>query len=207
MSQSEVITIELAPSVKAKLDTLCESTFEQQEMITFPSAATLEEFLKHPLKNAEWVDGKIIEKTGMTLLHSKIQARVSYYWTNYMLSSGQGGEVYTEALCRTNKQGRRPDVAYLDKDLLAQYGNADFLPQSFPLIAEIASPDDSAEELFAKAKEYLESGCQEVWLIYPENQWIIILTKDKHLLLTLGETASTQTILQGFSIAVTELFS
>lgn len=49
-----------------------------------------------------------------------------------MLSSGQGGEVYTEALCRTNKQGRRPDVSYLDKDLLTQYGNADFLPQSFP---------------------------------------------------------------------------
>jgi Uma2 family endonuclease len=180
---------------------------QQQETITLPSATSLEEFLNQPLENTEWVDGKIIEKIGMTLLHSKIQARVSYYWRNYMLSSGQGGEVYTEALCRTNKQGRRPDVAYLHKDLLTQYGNADFLPQSFPLIAEIASPDDSAEELFAKAKEYLDSGCQEVWLIYPENQWIIILTKDKHLLLTLQETASTQIVLQGFSVAVTELFS
>ncbi|RUT03476.1 hypothetical protein DSM106972_051150 [Dulcicalothrix desertica PCC 7102] len=106
----------------------------------------------------------------------------------------------------TNKQGRRPDVSYLDKDLLTQYGNADFLPQSFPLIAEIASPDDNAEDLFAKAKEYLDSSCLEVWLIYPENQWIIIFTKDKHLLLTLGETARTQVVLQGFSIAVTDLF-
>jgi Uma2 family endonuclease len=182
-------------------------SYQQQETITYPPATSLEEYLNHPLKKTEWVDGKIIEKTGMTLLHSKIQARVSYYWRNYMLSSGQGGEVYTEAVCRTKKQGRRPDVSYLDKDLLAQYGNADFLPQSFPLIAEIASPDDSAEDLFAKAKEYLDSGCQEVWLIYPENQWIITITQDKHLLLTLGEIASTQSVLQGFRIAVTELFS
>ncbi|MBW4599180.1 MAG: Uma2 family endonuclease [Calothrix sp. FI2-JRJ7] len=182
-------------------------SFQQQETIIYPPATSLEEFFNHPLKNAEWVDGKIIEKVGMTLLHSKIQARVSYYWRSYMLSSGQGGEVYTEALCRTNKQGRRPDVSYLDKHLLSQYGNADFLPQSFPLIAEIASADDSAEYLFAKAKQYLDSGCLEVWLIYPENQWIIILTKDKHLLLTLGETATTQVFLQGFSIAVTDLFS
>ena len=166
---------------------------------------SLEDFLNHPLENMEWVDGKLIEKTGMTLRHSLIQARLSYYWRNHMLSSSQGGEVYTEALCRTNKQGRRPDVSYLTPELLTQYANAISLPQSFPLIAEIASPDDSAEELFAKAKEYLESGCQEVWLIYPETLWIIIITSEKHLLLTLGENLTTQTVLPGFSLAIDEI--
>jgi Uma2 family endonuclease len=76
----------------------------------------------------------------------------------------------------------------------------------FPLIAEIASPDDSAEELFAKAKEYLESGCQEVWLIYPETLWIIIIAQNKHLLLTLGETLSSQ-VLSGFSLIIDELLA
>ena len=64
--------------------------------------------------------------------------------------------------CQTNKQGRRPDLAYLTPSLLTQYASATSLPQSFPLIAEIASPDDTGEELFSKAKEYLQSGCQEV---------------------------------------------
>ncbi|WP_202924862.1 Uma2 family endonuclease [Myxacorys almedinensis] len=63
----------------------------------------------------------------------------------------------TETVCRTLKQGRRPDVAYMSPELVAQFGQEAGLPQSFPLIAEIASPDDSVEGLFAKAIEYLAS--------------------------------------------------
>ncbi len=172
-----------------------------------PQSISLEDFLNHSPEQMEWVDGELVEKKGMTLRHSQIQSKLSYYWRSYMLSTGQGGEVYTEALCRTNKQGRRPDVSYLTPELLTQYANATFLPQSFPLIAEIASPDDSAEELFAKAKEYLQSGCQEVWLVYPESLWIIIITEEKHLLLTVGETATTQIILPGFSVTLDELLA
>ena len=170
-------------------------------------AISLDDFMLHPLDNHEWVDGQLVEKKGMTLRHDLIQARLSYYWRNYMLSSGQGGEVYTEALCRTAKQGRRPDVSYLTPELFTQFASSTALPQSFPLIAEIASPDDSGEELFAKAREYLESGCQEVWLVFPENMWLIVITQEQHLLLTLGEMVSTQTVLKGFSVAINELFA
>jgi Uma2 family endonuclease len=124
-----------------------------------------------------------------------------------MLSTAQGGEVYISSLCRTAKQGRRPDVSYLTPELFAQFAGSTALPQSFPLIAEIASPEDSGEELFAKAKEYLQSGCQEVWLVFPESLWIIIITQEHHLLLSLGEVVSTQTVLQGFSITVDELLA
>jgi Uma2 family endonuclease len=81
------------------------------------------------------------------------------------------------------------------------------LPQSFPLIAEIASPEDSGEELFSKAREYLRSGCQEVWLVFPESLWMAVITKQNHSLLTIKEVARTQTILPGFSVAVNELFA
>jgi len=192
-----------------------QETTSQQSLVL-----SLEDFLNHPVEGMEWVDGRLtakypvevadgqlVEKKCMTLRHSQTQARLSYYWRSYMLSSGQGGEVYTEGLCRTHKQGRRPDVSYLTPELLTQYSHATFLPQSFPLIAEIASPDDSAEELFTKAKEYLESGCQEVWLVYPESRWMIIITQERHLLLNVGETVNTQTILQGFSVALDELLA
>lgn len=161
--------------------------------------------ISEPPENMELVDNELIEKTGMTLRHAQIQLRLGSYWRNYCLTSNNGGEVYTEAACRTNKQSRRPDVAYLTPELLAQFATATILPQSFPLIAEIASPDDSGEALFAKAQEYLYSGCQEVWLVFPESLWLIILTSEQHLLLTLGEVATTQTVLPGFSLAVAEL--
>jgi Uma2 family endonuclease len=181
---------------------------------------SLEDWMANPPEHTEWVDGKLvekypyfegdeklIEKSGMTLKHSRIQSRLARHWGNYLESSRQGGEVYTDVLCRTNKQGRFPDIAYLIPELLAQFGNSNVLPQSFPLIAEIISPTDVAEEVFGKANEYLQSGCQEVWLVLPESQWIVVITQQQRLLFTTGEVISTQSILQGFSMAVDQLLA
>ena len=166
---------------------------------------SLEQWMQNPPDNTEWVDGELVEKNGMTLKHSRIQLKLGICWRNYKESSGQGGEVYTEPPCRTNKQGRKPDVAYLTPELLAQFGESAVLPQSFPLSAEIVSPTDLAEEIIAKAYEYLQSEGQEVWLLFPENKWIIVITENQEIIFTSGKIVTTQISLQGFSIAVDEL--
>jgi len=168
---------------------------------------SLEEFMLHPPERMEWVDGKLVEKTGMTLKHGIAQAKLAYYWRNYMNSSGQGGEVCTETLCRTGKQARRPDVAYFTTEVLEQVGEVTVFPQSFPLIAEVASPDDSAEDLFAKAREYLESGCQEIWLLFPEARLVLINAQQGWRLFNADEVVSTQAVLAGFTVAVNELLT
>lgn len=168
---------------------------------------SLQEFLSHPRDRTEWVDGKLIEKTGLTYKHGLAQGKLIHHWGNFITSSGQGGEISVRTLCRTVKQARRPDLAYITPELLEQFGNNfTVLPQSFPLIAEVASPDDSAEELFAKSQEYLESGCQEVWLLFPETRIVLIHTqKNRWLLFNSDETVTTQNVLTGFSVAVSEL--
>jgi len=148
---------------------------------------SLEAWMESPPDLQEWVDGELLEKNGMTLKHSKVQGNLYFYWRTYKDSSGQGGEVYTDVPCRTNNQGRYPDVAYLPPELAAQFGNLQVLPQSFPLCAEIVSPTDLAEDVIAKATEYLESGSEEVWLVYPENQWIIVVTKQTRASLLLAK--------------------
>lgn len=158
-----------------------------------------------PPEHTEWVDGEIVEKTGMTLRHGWIQSRLGFYWQQYAIAQNLGGKTFVETSCRTNKQIRRPDVSYLTPELFSCYASERVLPQSFSLIAEIVSPDDGGESLFAKAAEYLASGSQEVWLVFPESLWVVILTARVHLLLTVGETASTQDVLPGFSISVSEL--
>lgn len=168
---------------------------------------SLEDYLQNPPDHMEWVDGQLVEKNGMTLKHGLIQAKLARYWGNYKDNHNLGGEVYTEAPCRTNKQIRRPDVAYLTPELLSQFGNSNVLPQSFPLVAEIISPTDLAEQVFAKANEYLESGCQEVWLVLPDSQWIVVLTQQQRLLFTKGEVASNQVILQALRVALDELLA
>lgn len=168
---------------------------------------SLEEWLQNPLPHTEWVDGKIIEKNGMTLKHSEIQSTFARLWGNHVELSGQGGKVYTDVPCRTIKQGRSPDVAYLTPELVAQYGNEKVLPQSFPLCVEIVSPTDLAEEVILKAQEYLLSGSEEVWLVYPESYWVIVLTQDTRIIFARSDVVSTQKVLLGFNIAVDELLS
>lgn len=124
-----------------------------------------------------------------------------------MISNGQGGEVYVEASCRTAKQGRRPDVAYITAELLEQFDDFAVLPQSFPLIGEVVSPTDVAEELFAKAQEYLESGCEEVWLVFPENHCVVVRTQSQLLGFIARDVVRTQKVLPGFSMAIVELFT
>lgn len=168
---------------------------------------TLEDFIANPPEEKEWVDGKLVEKTGMTIKHSKIQAKMARLWGNYLLESGQGGEVYVELPCITLRQGRRPDVCYLTPELVEQFGNQPTLPQSPPLIAEIASPTDSAEDLFAKADEYLASGCLEVWLVFPESNRLLILTQAQSLAFLSADQVSTQKVLSGFSLLLSDLLS
>jgi Uma2 family endonuclease len=146
-------------------------------------------------------------KNGITVKHSRIHARLNYYWVKYTKESRQGGEVYVELPCRTKNQGRRPDVSYLTAELLQQFGDAPALPQSPPLIAEIASPNDSAEDLFAKADQYLESGCEEVWLVFPEARRVLIITNNQRLAFDAGDAVSTQLLLRVFSVSVDELLA
>ena len=143
----------------------------------------------------------------MTLKHSRTQGRLSHYWINYKDSSQQGGEVYTDVPSRTYKEVRSPDVGYLTPALVAQFGELDVLPQSFPLMAEILSPTDQAEAVIAKAQEYLQSGSEEVWLIFPDAQWIIVTTQTQRLIFAAGEMVSTQLVLPGFSVAVDALLT
>ena len=95
----------------------------------------------------------------------------------------------------------------LPPELLPQSGNFRAFSQSFPLIAEVASPEDSVEELFAKAQEYLESGCQEIWLLFPEARLVFVNAGQGWRLLNPNEVVNTQTVLAGFSITVSELLS
>ncbi len=168
---------------------------------------TLAEFLANPPENQEYVEGQLMEKKQMTVKHSKIQAKLAYSWLNYLEKTNQQGAVYTELPCQTINQGRRPDVCYLTAELGLKYENAPSLPQSPPLIAEIASPNDSAEDLFAKASEYLASQCQEVWLIFPESQRVLIILPEKTLAFSHNQSITTQTVLTGFQISMGELFA
>lgn len=153
----------------------------------------------------EWVNEELGEQKTLTLKQRRILGNLYYHWRSYKDISGQGGEVYNHVPCRTKIQGRSPDVAYITPQLAEHFGDLEVFPQSFPLIAEVASPADLGEELIAKSHEYLRSGSEEIWLIFPENRWIIIITENQKLIFGSGDIVYTQRLLNGFSVEVDEL--
>lgn len=174
---------------------------------TIKSEYSLEDFIANPPEDMEWVDGRMVEKNGMTLRHGKVQLKLGSYWRNYIVSNQPEGEVYINVHCQTKQRVRCADVAYLTPKMVNQFGNVATLPQSFPLVAEIVSPTDIAEEVLLKAQEYLSSGCLEVWLVYPESGWVMVLTESQGLMFTGTQVVSTQLVMTGFSITVAELLA
>lgn len=167
---------------------------------------SLEDFMINPPDNMEWVNGKLLEKASITLKHSKILANLLFNWKTYITSNAPaGGSIDLHLPCHTNKHIRRPDLAYLTPELIEKFGKSKVFPQSFPLIAEIVSSTDLAEDLFLKAQEYLDSGCLEVWLVLPESRLVFVITKDHFLSFTCGQIVKSQKVLAGFSIAIDEL--
>ncbi|WP_341737490.1 Uma2 family endonuclease [Microcoleus sp. CAWBG640] len=207
MTATIIIPKNADPKIEPESQQKSENIPEIQPESEPKQVISLEDFLVKPADRMEWVDGNLVEKTGMTFKHGLAQVKLARFWGNYKDSSGQGGEVITEVLCRTAKQGRRPDVAYITPELLPQSGNFTAFSQSFPLIAEVASPEDSGEELFAKAQEYLASGCLEVWLLFPEARLVFVNAGKNWQLFNGDEVVKTQRVLTGFSVAVSELLA
>jgi Uma2 family endonuclease len=175
--------------------------------ITTSSIRSLEDWMQQAPEQTEWVNGELIGKINTTLKQSRIQAEIAYLWGKFRDIQELGGEVYVRVPCCTLGQGRSPDVAYLTPELVTQYGDAKVLPKSFPLSAEIVSPTDLAEDVIAKAQEYLQSGGEEVWLVFPESRWVIVVTQESQLIFVAGAIARTQKVLPGFEVAVDELLA
>jgi Uma2 family endonuclease len=172
-------------------------------MVATTLTMTLEEFMANPRDRTEWVDGRLLEKDDMNAKTGRIQARLARLWGNYM----ESGEVYTETPCRTTGRTRCPDVAYLTPELVAEHGDFKILPKSFPLVAEVISPTDELEDVFGKVGEYLATECQEVWLVMPESQMVLVITAQAQHLYRIDDTVQTQQVLPGFSVAAAALLA
>jgi Uma2 family endonuclease len=55
---------------------------------------SLEAWLEKPPPHTEWLQGVLVEKSGMTLKHSQIQAKLANKWIIFLETHQLGGLVY-----------------------------------------------------------------------------------------------------------------
>ena len=164
----------------------------------------------------EVVNGRVVEIAPMSLFSAEIANRVRDELAIYGRTSRRGRArndmLFRIPQAEDQTRNRAPDVAFISFDRwpearpLPYRGNpANAVPN---LAVEVVSPTDEAEDVLAKAHEYLRGGVELVWVIYPLTRQLYAYTAPNAppRLFTDADTLDGGTVLPGFSAPMADLF-
>ncbi|WP_445244327.1 Uma2 family endonuclease [Microcoleus sp. OTE_8_concoct_300] len=105
---------------------------------------------------------------------------------------------------------RSPDVSFMAKERLQ---GLDDLPDGFlegapDLAVEILSPGNTVAEIHDKLVEYFENGARLVWVIHPQEQYVLVYrsSQEPDRLLKSTQSLDGEEIVPGFTLPIAELF-
>ena len=108
--------------------------------------------------------------------------------------------------------GLLPDVGFYSRERHPDHRPS---PRPIPfapdLAVEVVSPDQTADEMAAKARTYLRGGTRLVWVVWPQSRHIDVWHADApdapSAILDLSDTLDGEDVLPGFTYPVAEVFT
>ncbi len=148
--------------------------------MTQTNSLTLAEFFSLPEGDVtyELVNGQAVPKVSPKYFHSALQTALIILLRNWCKGKGRVGSEWAIVLQRQGKDWVPvPDVAYISYERLpASWKRNEACPVPPELVIEILSPNQSVQELETKAKDYMNAGVSQVWIVAPETQSIIVFS-------------------------------
>jgi Uma2 family endonuclease len=163
----------------------------------------------------EVVNGEVMELPPMSGFDSEVANQIRDELAAHCRSSRLGRTrndmLFRVPLTADRTRNRRPDVAFISFDRwpadrpLPYRGNPiDAVPE---LVVEVASPTDEAEDLLAKAHEYLEAGARLVWLVYPRLRVLHAYeSPTRFRVFTVADELDGGAVLPDFRVPMAQLF-
>ena len=175
---------------------------------------TLAEFRALPEEDdyrLELADGWLVREPRPGALHGMVVARLARILLEY--ADTAGGAVIADAgfILEAAEEGREtvrgPDLAYV-RDAPPPYDSPEgFLRGAPDLAVEVVSPGNSAGEIHRKVLEYLDSGAQQVWVVYPRTLTVAVHWSGAEArLVRVGERIEAGEELPGLDVRVGDLF-
>lgn len=132
---------------------------------------SFEEFLQipeEPGKRFELDEGELIVEASPAFRHNVIRDRIARFLKDFVLAHRLGAVAMENDFRLSSNVVRNPDVAFVSMELLRRI-DVDRSPiEGVPTLAvEVASPSNSATDMVKKVHQYLDAGCQAVWVFYP----------------------------------------
>ncbi len=173
---------------------------------------TVEEF-QRIIEEAEKTDrlielfnGEIIEKMP-TVLHAVIVGLINGFLFMFLRDNPIAwiGPEARFQLPNDDQNSILPDLCVVLKEgkTLIERGAAPYMPD---IAIEVQSPDESDKFMKDKGEYYLAHGTKMVWIVYPRQQLVEVLTLTERHLLTSDDTLTGGEVLPGFTLRISEIF-
>ena len=175
------------------------------------TAEDLWEMPEKPGVRHELVDGELVEVPGAGALHNLIAARV-YELLRDFVRGRDLGLAFTDGVGYIVGRGpdrvRIPDASFVAWDHVPEEGVPEgFWPVAPNLAVEVVSPNDRADDVHDKVREYLDAGAQSVWVLWPRRRSVSAHTPGGGTReLGPDEELDGGAVLPGFRVRVGELF-
>ncbi|MFN0147733.1 MAG: Uma2 family endonuclease [Dehalococcoidia bacterium] len=182
-------------------------------MTTIPrSLLTADEFLEMAESDGhELVDGQLVEVAmGMESnwyggeLFGEVREHVKANDLGRAFPQDSGIQVWDDDPNRV----RKPDLSYFKKGRIPEPMLRGWIRVVPDLVAEVVSPNDLAEALQRKIRDYRNAGVGLIWVIYPDTRTAYVYRRGHPIREVEADgTLDGEDVLPGFSLSLAALFA
>jgi Uma2 family endonuclease len=202
------ITVEVAIQEKL-MSTLSQSSTESLVKKNWTDA----EFMALPDDGHryELVNGVLVDMGNSGAKHGYICSTLMILLGGYVRLQKLGA-MFDSSTAFKMKSGnkRAPDISFVAKERLQELEDLPdgFLEGAPDLVVEILSPGNTTEEIHTKIVEYFENGARLVWVVHPNEHYVLVYrsSKEPDHLLKSTDSLDGENVVSGFSLPVAELF-
>ena len=158
----------------------------------------------------EIVDGELVDMGNSGMEHGDMGSFLGGSLALYVRKN-KLGSVCDSSTAFSLKTGnkRSPDISFVSRERLQGLSRPPrgFFQGAPDLAIEILSPGNTVEEMHDKIVEYFENGARLVWVIHPDERYVLVYREPvPDRLLKVTDQLDGEEVVPGFSIAIADLF-
>jgi Uma2 family endonuclease len=174
---------------------------------------TDEEFMALPQDGHRYeiINGELIDMGNSGALHGYVCSLLLTALMGYILPKKLGIILDSSTTFKMKSGNKRsPDISFFAKERLQGMVElpTGFLEGAPDLAVEVLSPSNTVEEIHDKLVEYFENGTRLVWVIHPNEHFVLVYRSDQEpdRLLKSVDSLDGEEVIPGFVLPVDDLF-